>query len=469
MKKITRAFVLLLLTFTIIYSTSYVETKADTYDDSTPNTSISYKAHVTNIGWQSEVTNGTTAGTTGQNLAMQAIQINYPNDAGLNLKYQVHVSNKGWMDAVNNGEIAGTVGQNLPIEAICIAIKDSTGQDSKDYSVYYRTHVQNKGWTTWTKNGQISSATGQELQIEAIQVCVAKVGTIRYTEMESLVSATDNLDIWYKSHISNVGWQKDVTNGTIAGTTGKGLAMEAIQISYPNKAGLQIRYQAHVLNKGWMDTVGDSQTAGTVGENLPMESICIAIKDSSGKDSTNYSVFYRTHVQNKGWTNWTKDGQISGTVGQALQMEAIQITVAKVGTAEYDKMQNLVNNPEPVAVPLDAKEVSRNAVVNEAMKHLEKPYVYGAAGPNSFDCSGLTSYVYKTALGINIGRTTYDQVDSGISVSTSDLKPGDLIFSHSNHVQIYIGNGKVIHAPHTGDVVRIANLGTVWKARRIIY
>ncbi|MDS0525168.1 C40 family peptidase [Clostridium sp. SHJSY1] len=111
----------------------------------------------------------------------------------------------------------------------------------------------------------------------------------------------------------------------------------------------------------------------------------------------------------------------------------------------------------------------RQAVVKEAKKYLGKPYKYGASGPNAFDCSGLTSYVYKKALGINITRTTSTQVNQGIAVSKKDLQPGDLVFPHSGHVQIYIGNGQVIHAPHTGDVVKIAKLGTVWKARRIIH
>lgn len=111
---------------------------------------------------------------------------------------------------------------------------------------------------------------------------------------------------------------------------------------------------------------------------------------------------------------------------------------------------------------------SAAAIVDEAYKHLGKTYVYGASGPNTFDCSGLTSYVYSAVTGIYIGRTTFEQVNAGVEVSASDLQPGDLVFPNSGHVQIYIGNGMVIHAPHTGDVVRVAPLGTVWAARRIL-
>lgn len=99
---------------------------------------------------------------------------------------------------------------------------------------------------------------------------------------------------------------------------------------------------------------------------------------------------------------------------------------------------------------------------------LGKPYVYGATGPSTFDCSGLTSYVYRNALGIEIGRTTYDQINSGVEVSQSELKVGDLVFPHPGHVGIYIGNGQMIHAPQTGDVVKISSVYKFWRARRIV-
>lgn len=92
-----------------------------------------------------------------------------------------------------------------------------------------------------------------------------------------------------------------------------------------------------------------------------------------------------------------------------------------------------------------------------ARNQLGKPYVWGATGPDSFDCSGLTQAAYKSA-GITLPRTTYDQVNVGTRVSELNLQPGDLIFFYSDvsHVGLYIGNGEMIHAPHTGTVVKIA-------------
>ncbi|MFI1098250.1 NlpC/P60 family protein [Streptomyces sp. NPDC020917] len=92
-----------------------------------------------------------------------------------------------------------------------------------------------------------------------------------------------------------------------------------------------------------------------------------------------------------------------------------------------------------------------------ARKQIGKPYVWGATGPDSFDCSGLTQAAYKAA-GITLPRTTWDQVNVGTRVSETNLQPGDLIFFYSDisHVGMYIGNGEMIHAPHTGTVVKIA-------------
>ena len=118
-------------------------------------------------------------------------------------------------------------------------------------------------------------------------------------------------------------------------------------------------------------------------------------------------------------------------------------------------------------------EISKgNQVVNYAYKFLGKPYVYGAAGPNSFDCSGLTLYVYNK-FGVDISRTTYTQVSQGTKVNRSDLKPGDLVFFNTegsiSHVGIYIGDGDFIHAPRTGKPVMVSSLSDGLLLKKICY
>jgi hypothetical protein len=102
-------------------------------------------------------------------------------------------------------------------------------------------------------------------------------------------------------------------------------------------------------------------------------------------------------------------------------------------------------------------------LIEVAKAQLGKPYVWGAAGPDSFDCSGFIVYCFKAALGKSIPRTAAEQQVFCKQVKSSDKKPGDLIFFANtykpgvSHVGIYLGGNKMIHAPGTGDVVRYAD------------
>lgn len=111
-------------------------------------------------------------------------------------------------------------------------------------------------------------------------------------------------------------------------------------------------------------------------------------------------------------------------------------------------------------------------LVEEAKKHLGKKYVWGATGPNTFDCSGLTQYCHKK-LGINIPRTSLEQSKSGKLVSKSNLQVGDLIFWKTTsapvgHVGMYIGNNQFIHAPNSRSVVKIDNLNNSYYANKYV-
>ena len=90
-----------------------------------------------------------------------------------------------------------------------------------------------------------------------------------------------------------------------------------------------------------------------------------------------------------------------------------------------------------------------------ARAQIGKPYVWGATGPGSYDCSGLSQAAWKAA-GVSLPRTTYDQVNAGTTVSLADAQPGDLVFFYGDvsHVGIYIGSGMMIHAPKPGAYVR---------------
>ncbi|WP_369741359.1 C40 family peptidase [Mycobacterium servetii] len=116
--------------------------------------------------------------------------------------------------------------------------------------------------------------------------------------------------------------------------------------------------------------------------------------------------------------------------------------------------------------PLDLSPNDRAArAVHAALSRLGRPYVWGAAGPERFDCSGLVQWCYAQA-GVHLDRTTYQQIHDGVPVPRSQVRPGDLVFPHAGHVQLAIGKGLVVEAPYPGASVRIARLGGSVQIRR---
>lgn len=117
------------------------------------------------------------------------------------------------------------------------------------------------------------------------------------------------------------------------------------------------------------------------------------------------------------------------------------------------------NTPDAPDTPGDSTDdppsTRAEKVIAFAEAQLGKPYVWGATGPNSYDCSGLTQDAWQAA-GVSLPRTTWDQVNAGTTVPRSEMVPGDLVFFYDDvsHVGIYVGNGQMIHAPKPGDVVK---------------
>lgn len=137
--------------------------------------SITYSTHVQNLGWQSGVTTGMKAGTTGQSLCLEALKLSMNNapESG-SLEYCAHVQNIGWQDYVQAGTEAGTTGQVLGLEAVKIRL---TGELANQYDVYYRVHSQNYGWLGWAKNDEIAGTAAMNLRAESIQVKLVAKGT----------------------------------------------------------------------------------------------------------------------------------------------------------------------------------------------------------------------------------------------------------------------------------------------------
>jgi peptidoglycan DL-endopeptidase CwlO len=143
---------------------------------------------------------------------------------------------------------------------------------------------------------------------------------------------------------------------------------------------------------------------------------------------------------------------------QAAPPQAIASAVSPVTTAPGSSSTTPVSAAPPP---------THGGVVGIAMRYLGTPYVWGGASPSGFDCSGLVMYVFAQ-VGISLPHSSYAQYGMGSPVSRSDLQPGDLVFFDGlGHVGIYVGGNSFIHAPHTGDVVKISSI-TGWYASEYV-
>ncbi|WP_422334717.1 C40 family peptidase [Rhodococcus sp. (in: high G+C Gram-positive bacteria)] len=152
-------------------------------------------------------------------------------------------------------------------------------------------------------------------------------------------------------------------------------------------------------------------------------------------------------------------GALTATAAPAA---ADPITIPGIGTFEIPgvSIPQVPGLPAAPGLPAPASSAGEKAV-QAAQSKLGAPYVYGAAGPNSFDCSGLVQWAYKQA-GLNLPRTSYDQASAGMPVAQPDLRPGDVVsFYGGSHSGIYAGNGNVIHASTSGQPVKLAPIASM--------
>lgn len=245
------------------------------------------------------------------------------------VSYSVHMRGNGWGAWQSDGAMAGSTGQNRRIEAIKIDADDNpdvsvhiktdgdktytnvtkdticgtTGKEKrieaikitgKKYFYMYRVHQKSIGWSDWANNGEWAGTKGKSLQIEAVEIKRAMFSV--------------------NGHVQEKGWLGDRAAENVIGLTGHALRLEAFKI---NPYGKQIKVKAHLQEDGWIDygEIDKDTIIGTIGEKKRIECLCFE-----------GDFEYRVHVQSSGWTDWTEADGVStlGTVGQALRIEAIQ-------------------------------------------------------------------------------------------------------------------------------------------------
>ena len=342
------------------------------------NLHIKYQVHVQDEGWQNWRTDGEMAGTSGKSLRLEAIRILLDNSEDYSIMYRVHVQDEGWQDWRTDGEMAGTSGKSLRLEAIQIKIikKQRRGRLHIDTpvngSTYYDSEASNITVSGW-KMANVSNTNikayvdGKEIDSKTIQyyerkdvineiieygtngqnptpgysfnIDISKFNggshTIKIelyydntvlTTTNTTFNFDKNLHVQYMTHVQDEGWQDWKKDGEVAGTSGKSLRLEAMNIKLLNNANsdIHVKYQVHVQDEGWQNWRTDGEMAGTSGKSLRLEAIRILLDNSE-----DYAIMYRVHVQDEGWQDWRTDGEIAGTSGKSLRLEAIQIKIVK--------------------------------------------------------------------------------------------------------------------------------------------
>jgi cell wall-associated NlpC family hydrolase len=164
-------------------------------------------------------------------------------------------------------------------------------------------------------------------------------------------------------------------------------------------------------------------------------------------------------------------GQIQDLIAEERERQRRLAEEARRREAEAERIRELAVSAgvdtsvvEQIAVPtgIGTAPSSRlgGAAVSVALQYLGVPYVWGGMSPSGFDCSGLVAYAYAQ-VGISLPHHAATMFGYGVPVSYDELQPGDLVFANGlGHMGMYIGSGQYIHAPHTGDVVRIASMSS---------
>ena len=159
-------------------------------------------------------------------------------------------------------------------------------------------------------------------------------------------------------------------------------------------------------------------------------------------------------------TNYYAQANTTVKTQQAATYSAPAQNTTATKPAQHQTQQASSQAAQPAKQQASTQSSSTaQTVVNAAKSQIGKPYVWGATGPNAYDCSGLVQYAYSQA-GKNVGRTTYQQAGAGQHVSVSQAQAGDILMWGDYHDAIYVGNNQYVHAPQPGQNVTQATISS---------
>ena len=297
---------------------------------------------------------GETAGTADDNASdITKLKLNVSDSESQEdlqtISYAVADAEGTWSDYIAAGQEAMNA-SGKAVSAIKVKAADALAEK---YDIYYRAYVKTEEntpgkWLGWAKNDQASGIKGYDCGLKAIEVQLVAKDTKADLDTENPFLEKKNETpeepstpsepettpkVVYQAHVAKIGWQKEVSDGALAGTEGKALTIEALKIkldglSEEDQKDSKIVYRTHVQTYGWQKEVANGALSGTTGKAKRVEAVAIHLEGAIAKK---YDVYYRTHVQTFGWLDWAKNGEKAGSSTYGKRLEAIQIKLVKKG------------------------------------------------------------------------------------------------------------------------------------------
>ena len=285
------------------------------------NNLVSISAHVQNIGWMAAVGEGSVAGTTGRGLRMESLRVSLGSQAGSgSVELRGHVAGTGWQGW--RAGSCGTTGQGRALEAVCMRL---TGAAASQYDIWYRVHCADTGWTGWACNGEEAGSQGFARDAQAVEVRLLPKGSDAPGDTSGAFEACG---VTSSAHVQNIGWMAAVGEGSVAGTTGRGLRMESLRVSLGSQAGSgSVELRGHVAGTGWQGWRAGS--CGTTGQGRALEAVCMRL---TGAAASQYDIWYRVHCADTGWTGWACNGEEAGSQGFARDAQAVEVRLLPKGS-----------------------------------------------------------------------------------------------------------------------------------------
>ncbi|HGI3198337.1 TPA: GBS Bsp-like repeat-containing protein [Streptococcus agalactiae] len=339
---------------------------------------VTYSAHVQDIGWMAWAKNGAYAGTLGMSKRLEAYEVKFtlkgqsvltpiiPKEERPVLNYQVKVGQNGWQSNKLEGQMAGTLGESKALDGVKFTLStlkygdilyrthvqdkgwgeilgsqtskdyqgkrleaiqlDLSGNLKQNYDIYYRAHVQDKGWMAWQKNNSVAGTVGESKRLEALEVkLVAKASDFSSQTNHSFLEMK-HPGLSYQTYLQKDGWQPTVLEGQLGGSIGLSKSIKAIKLNLGSTALGNIEYRTFLNGSGWQTVVNAGRESNVPNESQQVEAIQMRL---TGLLSKTYSVMYRVHMQDYGWQDWTYNNNIAGSTNQGKRIEAIEIKLVE--------------------------------------------------------------------------------------------------------------------------------------------